>query len=61
MSDRVEICQGDVTEMELKIIPLLVYVGLKGTQILRSHKPKHHKKLITGIVLVGLGIFTFFT
>jgi nickel/cobalt exporter len=40
---------------------VLVYAGYKGTQRLRSHTLEHHEKLITGIVLVGLGILAFFT
>jgi putative Mn2+ efflux pump MntP len=39
---------------------LFVYVGFKGTQGLRSHTLEHHEKLITGIVLIGLGILAFF-
>jgi len=35
---------------------LLVYIGFKGANRLRSHTLEHHEKLITGIVLVGLGI-----
>jgi len=39
---------------------LLVYAGFKGIQRLRLHTLEHHEKLITGIVLVFLGILTFF-
>jgi nickel/cobalt transporter (NicO) family protein len=39
---------------------LFVYAGFKGTQGLRSHTLEHHEKLITGIVLIGLGILAFF-
>jgi putative Mn2+ efflux pump MntP len=39
---------------------LLVYAGFKGTQQLRSHTLEHHEKLITGSVLVALGVFAFF-
>jgi nickel/cobalt transporter (NicO) family protein len=38
---------------------LFVYAGIKGTQGLRSHTLEHHEKLITGIVLTGLGIIAF--
>jgi nickel/cobalt transporter (NicO) family protein len=38
---------------------LFVYTGFKGTQGLRSHTLEHHEKLITGIVLTGLGILAF--
>ena len=38
---------------------LLVYAGFKGTQQLRSHVLEHHEKLITGIVLISLGILAF--
>ncbi|NVO10736.1 MAG: hypothetical protein HXX16_12285 [Bacteroidales bacterium] len=38
---------------------LLVYAGLKGTQRLRSHTLEHHEKIITGAVLVALGILAF--
>ena len=39
---------------------LLVYAGLRGTQKFRSHTLEHHEKLITGIVLVCLGLLAFF-
>jgi nickel/cobalt transporter (NicO) family protein len=39
---------------------LFVYAGFKGAQGLRSHTLEHHEKLITGTVLVGLGILAFF-
>jgi putative Mn2+ efflux pump MntP len=39
---------------------LFVYAGFKGTHGLRSHTLEHHEKLITGIVLIGLGILAFF-
>jgi nickel/cobalt transporter (NicO) family protein len=37
-----------------------VYIGFKGTQRLRSHTLEHHEKLITGAVLVSLGLLAFF-
>jgi putative Mn2+ efflux pump MntP len=39
---------------------LFVYAGFKGTKQLKLHFLEHHEKLITGIVLTGLGILTFF-
>jgi nickel/cobalt exporter len=39
---------------------LLVYLGLKGINKFNSHYLGHHEKLITGIVLVLLGIVAFF-
>jgi hypothetical protein len=41
------------------IMVLLVYMGFKGTQRLRSHTLEHHEKLITGIVLVTLGLLAY--
>ena len=38
------------------VMIFLVYAGFKGAKSLRSHTLEHHEKLITGIVLVGLGI-----
>ena len=38
---------------------ILVYTGLKGTQRLRSHALEHNEKLITGTVLIILGIMAF--
>jgi hypothetical protein len=47
---------------EYKMRPevFIVYAGVKGTQGLRSHTLEHHEKLITGIVLIGLGILAVF-
>jgi putative Mn2+ efflux pump MntP len=42
------------------LMMFFVYIGFKGTQRLRSHTLEHHEKLITGVVLVGLGLFVFF-
>jgi putative Mn2+ efflux pump MntP len=36
---------------------LLVYLGNKGVHAIRSHFLDHHEKLLSGIVLVFLGIF----
>ena len=38
---------------------IFVFAGYKGTQRLRLHFLEHHEKLITGLVLVGLGILAF--
>ena len=38
---------------------LLVYLGLKGIKKFNFHFMEHHEKLVTGIVLVLLGIITF--
>ena len=37
----------------------LVYAGYKGAQRLRSHFLEHHEKLITGVVLVVLGVIAW--
>ncbi|NVO20709.1 MAG: hypothetical protein HXX13_13490 [Bacteroidetes bacterium] len=39
----------------------LVGLGYQGIQRIRSHYLEHHEKLITGIVLVGLGILALMT
>ena len=39
---------------------VLVYIGIKGTQRLNSHFLEHHERLITGGVLVVLGVLAFF-
>ncbi len=38
---------------------LLVYLGLKGIKKINFHFMEHHEKLVTGIVLILLGIITF--
>jgi threonine/homoserine/homoserine lactone efflux protein len=38
---------------------ILTFVGMKSTEKIRSHFLEHHEKLVTGIVLVILGIFAF--
>jgi nickel/cobalt transporter (NicO) family protein len=48
------------TSTTVLLMLLFVYAGFKGTQRLRSHILEHHEKLITGIVLTGLGILAFF-
>lgn len=39
---------------------LLVDIGLKGVKRIRSHFLEHHEKMITGIVLVILGVVAYF-
>lgn len=39
---------------------LLVFFGYKGIYRFRSHALEHHEKLVTGIVLLVLGLFVFF-
>jgi hypothetical protein len=34
----------------------LVYLGIKGTKTFKSHYLEHHEKLVTGTVLIALGI-----
>jgi len=41
-------------------IMLLVYFGLKGIEKIKSHFMEHHEFLVSGIVLVLLGIIAFF-
>jgi nickel/cobalt transporter (NicO) family protein len=48
------------TSTTVLLMLLFVYAGFKGTQRLRSHTLEHHEKLITGIVLIGLGILALF-
>jgi putative Mn2+ efflux pump MntP len=42
------------------LMMFLVYIGIKSTQRLRSHTLEHHEKLVTGVVLIGLGLLAFF-
>jgi putative Mn2+ efflux pump MntP len=44
----------------VSLMLLLVYSGYKGTQRLRSHYLEHHERLITGSVLVILGMLACF-
>lgn len=39
---------------------LLVSLGMKGVKGLKSHYMEHHEKRITGIVLMAIGLFTYF-
>ena len=44
----------------LAVMLLLVFLGLKGIQTFNVHFLEHHEKLITGIVLIALGILAYF-
>ncbi|TGD59258.1 urease accessory protein UreH domain-containing protein [Flavobacterium humi] len=39
---------------------LLVYLGMHGAKHLESHYMEHHEKRITGIVLIAIGLLTYF-
>ena len=39
---------------------VLVLLGLKGVTRMKSHFLDHHEKLISGIVLVALGLLSYF-
>lgn len=39
---------------------LLVYLGMKEVKHLESHYMEHHEKRITGIVLIAIGLITYF-
>ena len=39
---------------------LLVYLGMRGTKHIKSHYMEHHEKRITGIVLIAIGLITYF-
>lgn len=44
----------------VSLMLLLVYVGLKSIERLRAHFLEHHHKLITGIILIILGLLAYF-
>lgn len=44
----------------LAIMLALVYLGLKGFKNINSHFMEHHEKLITGFVLIALGLLALF-
>ena len=46
--------------LTLTIMVGLVYYGLKGVNKFNSHFLDHHEKLVTGIVLIALGLFAYF-
>lgn len=46
--------------MTLSIMVSLVYLGIKGINKFNSHFLEHHEKLITGIVLILLGLLAYF-
>ncbi|MBI3510276.1 MAG: hypothetical protein HY064_06405 [Bacteroidetes bacterium] len=39
---------------------LLVYLGMKGVKHLNFHYMEHHEKRVTGIVLIAVGLLTYF-
>ena len=39
---------------------ILVSAGMKGIGLIRSHTLEHHERRVTGIVVVVIGILTFF-
>jgi len=39
---------------------LLVYLGMHGAKHIKSHYMEHHEKRITGIVLIAIGLITYF-
>ena len=39
---------------------LLVNLGIRGVEKIRWHYLEHHEKMVTGIVLVALGLFAYF-
>jgi nickel/cobalt transporter (NicO) family protein len=46
--------------MTLSIMVSLVYLGIKGINKFNSHFLEHHEKLITGMVLIFLGLLAYF-
>jgi putative Mn2+ efflux pump MntP len=44
----------------LLVMLILVYLGMKGINTFKSHYLEHHEKMITGLVLVVLGILAMF-
>lgn len=38
------------------VMMALVYLGIRGTSNFKAHFLEHHEKMVTGLVLVGLGI-----
>jgi nickel/cobalt transporter (NicO) family protein len=43
----------------IAVMLLLVYLGLKGAEALNFHFLEHHEKVLTGIVLIALGLLAF--
>jgi len=46
--------------LTLTLMVGLVYYGLKGVNKFNLHFLDHHEKLVTGIVLIALGLFAYF-
>lgn len=53
------IVSGVYTFTTVFLMLIFVYAGYKGTQRFRFHTLEHHEKLITGVVLIFLGILAF--
>jgi hypothetical protein len=46
--------------LTLTIMVGLVYYGLKGVNKFNLHFLDHHEKLVTGVILIALGLFAYF-
>jgi len=46
--------------LTLTLMVGLVYYGLKGVNKFNLHFLDHHEKLVTGIILIALGLFAYF-
>lgn len=46
--------------LTIAVMLFLVYLGLKGTRLFKSQMLEHHDKLLTGIVLIALGLIAYF-
>jgi len=46
--------------LTLSIMVSLVYLGIKGVNKFNSHFLEHHEKMITGIVLIALGLLAYY-
>ena len=46
--------------LTLSIMVCLVYLGIKGVNKFNSHFLEHHEKMITGIVLIALGLLAYY-
>jgi putative Mn2+ efflux pump MntP len=44
----------------VSVMLALVYIGMKGVKRFNSHFLEHHEKLITGLILVILGLLALF-
>jgi nickel/cobalt transporter (NicO) family protein len=48
------------TVLTVGVMMLLVYLGMQGMKNFRSHFLEHHEKRITGMVLIAVGLVTYF-